>query len=294
MKKLSWTLSLVCALFLFSSCKKEEKHLIVIGTDGFSSEVITKNPGAFPNIEAMRNEGSHTLQRRSVLPSASACNWASMLMGASPELHGYTTWSSDKPDLPAREIGTFKRFPGIFGLIREQKPEAVTGFFYNWKTMDCLFDAGSENMKKQGKDAEIAEASINFYQEKNPHITFIAFGEPDGVGHGKGWDSPEYIEACKVIDKYVGEIRAAVSKSPVAANTYVIFTSDHGGIGKGHGGKTMSEMEAPFIITGPGIKKNHEITESVMIYDTASTIADIFGLKQPQVWIGRPIQSIKE
>lgn len=294
MKKAYWFIYILCSLLLFASCKKEEKHVVVIGTDGFSAEVIAKNPGAFPNIEAMMKDGSYTLHRRTVLPSSSACNWASMLMGASPEIHGYTTWSSDKPDLPAREIGKYGRFPGIFGLIREQLPEAKTGFFYNWKTMACLFDEGSENMKKQGKDEEIQTAALDFLKTSNPHLTFIAFGEPDGVGHGIGWGTPEYIAQCKIIDKYVGEIRDAVAKSPIANSTYVIFTSDHGGIGKNHGGKTMSEMESPLVITGPGIKKNYDIPESTMIYDIASTIADFMSLKQPQVWIGRPIKSMHE
>jgi predicted AlkP superfamily phosphohydrolase/phosphomutase len=39
----------------------------------------------------MMENGSYTLKMRSVLPSSSAVNWASMFMGAGPELHGYTT-----------------------------------------------------------------------------------------------------------------------------------------------------------------------------------------------------------
>ncbi len=43
---------------------------------------------------------------------------------------------------------------------------------------------------------------------------------------------------------------------------------------------------------GKGIKKNNEVKESVMTYDTAATIAYIFGLKTPQSWIGRSVKSI--
>ena len=32
--------------------------------------------------------------------------------------------------------------------------------------------------------------------------------------------------------------------------------------------------------------------ESMMQYDVASTIAYIFGLRQPQVWIGRPMTQV--
>ncbi len=54
----------------------------------------------------------------------------------------------------------------------------------------------------------------------------------------------------------------------------------------------MQEMQTPFIISGKNIKKGGEFHESMMQYDVASTIAHIFGLKQPQVWIGRPMLQV--
>jgi len=53
----------------------------------------------------------------------------------------------------------------------------------------------------------------------------------------------------------------------------------------------MEEMETPFIISGPNIKSNFEMPESMMQFDIAPTIGYIFGLKSPQVWIGRPMTS---
>ena len=44
-----------------------------------------------------------------------------------------------------------------------------------------------------------------------------------------------------------------------------------------------------FIIYGKNIKKSAVIEESMMQFDIASTIASIFGIQQPQVWIGRPM-----
>lgn len=51
-------------------------------------------------------------------------------------------------------------------------------------------------------------------------------------------------------------------------------------------------METPFIICGKNIKKGLNFNESMMQFDVASTIAYIFGLKQPQVWIGRPMKQV--
>lgn len=38
-------------------------------------------------------------------------------------------------------------------------------------------------------------------------------------------------------------------------DTIFILTADHGGVNKDHSGKTMEEMQTPFIISGKNIKK---------------------------------------
>ena len=76
------TASLTGAVAKGKKCEAQKaKYVVLIGSDGFSSDVVRAHPGAFPNIEALMKNGSYTLERRSVLPSSSAVNWASMLMG---------------------------------------------------------------------------------------------------------------------------------------------------------------------------------------------------------------------
>ena len=64
-------------------------------------------------------DGAYTLKKRSALPSSSAINWASMFMGAGPELHGYTEWGSKTPELPSRVLNKNGIFPTIFQLLRD-------------------------------------------------------------------------------------------------------------------------------------------------------------------------------
>ena len=102
-----------------------------------------------------------------------------------------------------------------------------------------------------------------------------------------------YYEKLKELDVYVGQIVQAVKDAGMLDDTIFILTSDHGGIDKGHGGKTMQEMETAFIISGKNIKKGLRFDDvSMMQYDVASTIARIFHLEQPQVWIGRPMEIV--
>ena len=54
----------------------------------------------------------------------------------------------------------------------------------------------------------------------------------------------------------------------------------------------MMEMETPFIIAGKNIKQGGEFQESMMQFDVAPTIAAVFHLEQPQVWIGRAMEQV--
>ena len=55
-----------------------------------------------------------------------------------------------------------------------------------------------------------------------------------------------------------------------------------------HARKPLTKHVVMIAIDGWG----GEFEESMMQYDTAATIAYIFGLKQPQVWTGRPMTQV--
>lgn len=114
----------------------------------------------------------------------------------------------------------------------------------------------------------------------------------DHAGHESGHDTPAYYDAIARADRYVGRIVQATKDAGIFENTIFIITSDHGGKEKGHGGKTLLEMETPFIIYGKGIKEGYQITDVMMQFDVAATIAEIFHLKRPQAWRGQPITSV--
>jgi hypothetical protein len=51
----------------------------------------------------------------------------------------------------------------------------------------------------------------------------------------------------------------------------------------------MTELEIPWMIRGPGVAAGKEIAEPIDTFDTARTIAYIYGLEPPACWIGRPV-----
>jgi len=143
----------VAPLAVFS---QKIKHVILIGSDGFGSYAFQN--AKIPNLRAMMNEGSWSLEARTVLPSSSAANWASMVMGAGPELHGYTTWGSKKPDMPARILDEYGMFPSVYSLLRKEKPDSEIGVIYEWDGSGYLFPKSAVN-HDQNPDGDVAIAN---------------------------------------------------------------------------------------------------------------------------------------
>jgi len=268
------------------------KHIILFGSDGFGAYAFEK--AKIPNIRKMMNNGSYSLQARSVLPSSSAVNWASMIMGSGPELHGFTEWGSKTPELPSRIIGKGGIYPTIFSLIDEQLPNSKKGVSYNWGGIGYVFEKNMVDLDFHGEtDEKTVDKALEFLIEKKPIFTFIHLDEPDHTGHGIGHDTPEYYESVEKIDSLVGQIINTLEKQKMMEETIILFTSDHGGIDKGHGGKTLLEVEIPWIIYGSGIHKK-KLDQTIVTYDTGATIAFLLGLKIPEYWRGKPITTIVE
>ena len=85
-----------------------------------------------------------TFYARSVIPTSSGSNWASILMGAGTEEHGVTSNSFDpnEPGLPPVASGKGKNglFPTIFEVIREQENDWELGAIYNWGIIRRYFE----------------------------------------------------------------------------------------------------------------------------------------------------------
>ena len=305
MRKLNIWAILLVAIVALASCtqaqqaekKQIAEHVIYIGLDGWGSYSVDK--ADMPNVKALMAEGCWTLQKRAVLPSSSGVNWASMFMGATPELHGYTTWNSATHEIPERVILKNNIFPTMFQILRDAQPEAEIGCIYEWDGIKYVLDTLSTSYQEMVHPSkiytdEMKNMSVKYIKEKKPVLGAFIFDNPDHVGHDKGHDTPEYYANLTELDGYVGEIIQATKEAGIYENCIFIVTSDHGGINKGHGGKTLEEINTPFIIAGKGVKKGGEFQESMMQFDCAPTVLHIFGLEGPQVWTGRPMTQVFE
>jgi hypothetical protein len=266
------------------------QHVVVIGVDGLSPDGIRK--AKTPRLHQLMKIGASTLHARAVMPTVSSPNWASMIMGAGPEQHGITSndWEPNKFEIAPTAVGSGGTFPTIFGLLRSQRPSSRIACFHDWEGFARLFEPKVADVVEHPKGPEqTTDRAIAYLKEKQPEFTFIHLDHVDGAGHDHGHGTPQYYQAVAEADRLIGLILQGLKDAGMAKNTIILITADHGGKGKGHGGATMAELEIPWILAGPGVAIGRELTTHVNTYDTAATVAYVFGLKTPECWIARPV-----
>lgn len=265
-------------------------HVVVIGVDGLGPIGIEKAPT--PNIDRLIAGGASTMKARGVMPTVSSPNWASMIMGAGPEQHGVLSNDWPKPEgfLDPSTKGPGGIFPTIFGILRQQRPDAYIAVVHDWDDFGRLVEPDTANtfINADGPD-ETAVRAIQLIKDHKPALLFLHFDHVDHELHGVGFATQPYFDAVAKMDRLTGDILEALEEAGIAESTAVLLTSDHGGAGKSHGGITPDEFTIPWILQGPGVAHGTTIEDTVNTFDTAATIAYLLGIERPQCWIGRPV-----
>lgn len=267
-------------------------HIIIIGVDGMSPDGVRR--AKTPVMHRLMMNGSSSMHARTVLPSSSSPNWASMIMGVGPEIHGITSndWERDEAILPPPVTGMENIFPTIFGALRRARPTASIGAVYHWDGFGRLFEKSAVSFDSPASsEDDAARIAVRTIRESAPMFLFVHLDHVDGAGHAHGHGSPEYYAAVARADSLIGVILDAAVQAKIDSDLVVIISADHGGVGRGHGGESLEETEIPFIIAGKGIRKDVELTQPVYIYDIAATVAFIAGVPRPYAWTGRPVLS---
>jgi len=295
MKCLSFNLviTLLLPALLQAQMMPNVQHVLLIGIDGLSPAGI--QAASTPTLDSLMQAGTHSMTAHAVLPSSSNPNWASMIMGASPEEHGIMDNDWRPKDIGeqafcGQEAG--EMWPTIFRLVRENYPDADLATFHDWSTIGRLIEPGVLNMLADTRGADrTARAAANYLTDYEPDLMFVHLDHVDHAGHSYGWGTDAYQRAVAQADELIGEILHGLRVKGNLEQTIVIVTSDHGGIERRHGGNTAEEFTIPWIIAGPSVKSGSQLEDNIMTYDTAATIAYIFGIQPPSCWIGRPVLS---
>ncbi|MEE1944787.1 alkaline phosphatase family protein [Pedobacter sp. KR3-3] len=296
MKKIYY--AVLVALTTLSFTAVAQKRVLIIGLDGFSAEGFKAIK--HPNIDKMVADGVLSLTTRPVMPSVTLPNWTSHLTGSGPEEHGVTSnsWTVQKHELQAIETDQEGYYPSIFKVLKEKVPNVKIGYYYNWaELINSINRKYLDEVSFEANDgyASNYQKAFDFVvKHKNePTLVFLYNVSTDHAGHKYKWMSPEYVKAVEEADVAIGALLDKLRDAKLYSGTHFILMTDHGGIGNGHGGTSMNEMQVPWAITGPQIKKRGLMTEPNSNKNTALVIAHIFGCKDlPKSWTGVVPRSI--
>jgi predicted AlkP superfamily pyrophosphatase or phosphodiesterase len=270
----------------------QPKHVLVIGIDGLSADGVQR--ATTPVLDSLMRVGAYSLAAKAVYPSSSSPNWASMITGTSPTHHEIWSNKWQRADIADRSYcggAKGQLFPTIFRVVREKLPSATIATFYDWDDFGRLLEDDVCTVKEDraGED-DTARRAADYIREHKPAFTFVHLDHVDHFGHEIGHGTPEYLTAVAKADSLIGTLMQALRATGMANETVVIITADHGGINKGHGGNSPAELTIPWIIAGKGIRKNVQLSQPIDTFDTAVTVAYLFGATPPDCWTGKPVR----
>lgn len=298
MKRLGWLLATVCLAFLAASAADEKparpipaiERVLIISVDGLRPDRLLL--AQTPVMHRMIRDGAYTMWAQTTAVSITLPSHTSMLTGVTPRKHGIE-WNSDLPLVHP----IYPQVPTIFELAR--KWNYTTALVTGKTKFTALAKPGTLTYESipEGKDIEddepVADVAVKIIREHRPELMFVHFPADDKRGHKFGWGSPEQLQAIERADVCVGRLLAALDEIGVREHTLVILTSDHGGAGLTHGPEDPRSRNIPWIVNGPTVKNNFDLTQSmdlmVRTEDTCATACYVLGLGQFPYFDGRPV-----
>ncbi len=293
---------ILATLFLavnYAAQARDAKRVVILALDGMSVKGFEQ--ANTPVMDALMAEGALSLTTRVVNPSVTLPNWTSHLTGSGPEQHGVVDngWRVDSHTLSPSAKDADGYYPSVFQVLKESVSDIKIGFYYEWSPLINAFnpkymDDVQRIDKTEQSHAQLGELAYNFIEtnKDQPTVIFYLNDDVDGKGHSYNWSSEEYFKAIETADKNFGVLIEKLKAAGMYDDTYFFILSDHGGIGTGHGGVTHDEMIVPWGVKGPGIKQGFIITDANNTVNTATTLLNIFDIKQPQSWTGQTVESI--
>ncbi len=243
---------------------KTEKKVVVLGYDGCRADILAErqengainyllNNGASINLTYC---GGVNFPVENTQATSTAPGWCSMLTGVWSDVHGITGNGITKAVEPKMIMTT---------LIEDDIIDNAA-FITKWKGH---FTNNDSTYKDEKAYCEENNIDIDFNLRKNKtdiqtgaieevtsqdcaDFVFIIYEDTDSAGHdfGFSFNNPVYKNGFNKEDNYGYEVIKAIEARETydAEDWLIIVTSDHGGVGTGHGGPSIQERMT-FIVT---------------------------------------------
>ena len=261
------------------SAKATVRRALVVGVDGVRGDAwVAANT---LNTDLLTQHAAWTAQASTQLDADtnSGPGWTSILTGVDAQKHnvwangGYedrdTTWPSflkRASDAGLSTAAAIHWVPILSGILED----------------DCCGESFL------GEDQEIADEVSRWLQFDNHDLHFVHLDDVDGAGHGSGFssDNPSYLAAIELADQQIGEMLDALLLRESIADEHwmVVFTTDHGGTGNGHGCLTSECREIPLVIASPSLTPGSPPL-SASHKDVHPTVLDFLGVTPQAGWV---------
>jgi predicted AlkP superfamily pyrophosphatase or phosphodiesterase len=247
------------------------QRVVIMSIDGGRPDVVLR--ANTPNVRALCADGSFTFWARTTELSVTLPSHASMITGVTPEKHGITF----NKDVPEEEL-FYPKYPTIFELAK--KKGLSTAMAAGKSKFVALCRPGSVDhaivpaLKVGYTDAEVAQLAAKGIREHRPQVMLVHFGGGDRAGHALGWGSTQQVAALEEIDAGIGTVIDTLKKEGLYDTTLIILTADHGGAARSHGKDDPRSRHIPWIVVGPGVRKNFDLTTfKDLVINTEDTFA---------------------
>ena len=266
-------------------------HVAFIGLDGWGSYDLEQSLAHMPHVRAYAKDGIYTDNKKAVLPTISAPNWASMFMGAHPDVHGFVQ-NTKKPSISYTFDVKNNIFPTISQLVRNEGPTSNIGLFCQWGGLLYLVDRKSIDYVFHiprifpFSHKILTDKAIKYVKETKPVLCTIVYDDLDHKGHKNGYFSDKYFLGLESLDASIERIIEAYKEAGIYEDTVFILTSDHGGNYKTHGFDSLKELKTPFVMWGKGVNHIGYVGGEMEQKDVAIIMATILDVKTPELWSG--------
>lgn len=272
----------------------KSKHVLVIGVDGLL--VAGLQEASTPTLDDLIAEGAVTydafaggeLGSPTEQATFSGPGWSSILTGVWVDKHGVTDNGFDG--------ARFDEYPHFFARVREENPDAYLSSFVSWQFINFVIlesaeaDEAFAPLVPTSLEADLAvtEAVVDHFAAQTPDVVFVHLDEVDHQGHVAGYSPmvPAYVDAIETVDAQIGEMLDAVRvrDTSMMEDWLVVVTTDHGGLGRAHGGQSDEERTIFFIASGPSVGNGQVISPGPGHTAVPATVMKHLGLSVDPAW----------
>ncbi|MFT5102896.1 MAG: hypothetical protein ACI86C_000543 [Candidatus Latescibacterota bacterium] len=267
MKKiiLIWLLCLSFSVFYGQNTKK----VLVIGIDGCRSDALVF--ANTPNIDNLIADGVFSPDALNNDITSSGPGWSANLCGVWSNKHGVTNNSFSGSN--------YEEYPPFFKRLEDFDPTLNTASICHWGPInDFIVTDSADFTLNVPSDAAVTAEAVNYITLNDADAVFLHFDDVDHAGHSFGYSIsvPQYVASIETVDNLIGPILQAVENRPNYANEdwLIVLTTDHGGIGNGHGGNSLDEEQVFYIASGKNIPTQLIEKEIIIVNPPVNCLSD--------------------